>query len=54
MRRAQTTVEYLMTISVVSIAIIFVLTTMMEPFPSQVVSLGQSLGTSLTEDGIQR
>ncbi len=52
-RRGQTTVEYMMTISVVTIAIIAVLWVLTGVVYDETNSLGSSLTTSLTTDGVQ-
>jgi len=52
-RRAQTTVEYMLIISVVVLAIYFVMYVTLAPFPTEVKKLGDGLTTSLTKDGIQ-
>ncbi len=52
-RSAQTTVEYMMTISVITIAIMAVVFTLMSVVYEETGNLGQSLGTSLTTDGVQ-
>jgi len=52
-RSAQTTVEYMMTISVITIAIMAVVFTLMSVVYEETGSLGTSLGTSLTTDGVQ-
>ena len=53
MRRAQTAVEYMLVISVLVVAIYFVLYVTLAPLPAQVSNLGTSLATSLSNDGIQ-
>ncbi len=53
MRKGQTTVEYMLTISVVSIAIVVVMYAMYGMIRQQTTSLGGSLATSLTTDGVQ-
>jgi hydrogenase/urease accessory protein HupE len=52
-RRAQTTVEYMLTVSVITIAIMAVVYTLMSVVYEETGSLGRSLGTSLTTDGVQ-
>lgn len=52
-RRAQTTIEYMLTISVITIAIMAVVYTLMSVVYDETASLGSSLGTSLTTDGVQ-
>jgi hypothetical protein len=52
-RRAQTTVEYMLTISVITIAVMAVVYTLMSVVYSETGNLGQSMATSLTTDGIQ-
>ena len=52
-RRAQTTVEYMMTISAITIAIMAVVYTLMSVVYDETNTLGSSLTTSLTTDGIQ-
>jgi Flp pilus assembly pilin Flp len=52
-RRGQTTVEYMMTISVITIAIMAVVYTFMTVIYDETGALGTSLATSLTTDGIQ-
>ncbi len=52
-RRAQTTVEYMLTISVITIAIMAVVFTLMSVVYEETGTLGNSLATSLTTDGVQ-
>ena len=53
LRKAQTTVEYMMTISVITIAIMAVIFGLMSVVYSETGSLGSSLSSSLTTDGVQ-
>lgn len=52
-RKAQTTVEYMMTISVITIAIMAVVWTLISVVYEETGTLGSSLSTSLTTDGVQ-
>ncbi len=52
-RRAQSTIEYMLTISVITIAIMAVIYGLMSVVYSETGSLGSSLTTSLTTDGVQ-
>jgi len=52
-RRAQTTVEYMLTIAVITIAIMAVMYTLTSVVFDETNSLAGSLGTSLTTDGVQ-
>jgi Flp pilus assembly pilin Flp len=52
-RRGQSTVEYLLTISVISIAIVALLYALMSTMSGAGSSLGSSLATSLTSDPVQ-
>lgn len=54
MRRGQSTVEYLLTISVLSVAIAAVVLSLCGTIEGSVLSLGSSLATSLTSGGVQR
>ncbi len=54
MRKAQTTVEYMMTISVIVIAVIAVMRLMLDVVYDETGQLGSSLTTSLTTDGVQQ
>lgn len=53
MRRAQSTVEYMITISVITIAIIAVMRAMTYTIYEGTEQVAGSLETSLTEDGVQ-
>jgi hypothetical protein len=53
MRRGQSTVEYLLTISVLSVAIAAVVLSLSATIEGSVLSLGRSLATSLTSGGVQ-
>lgn len=53
MRRAQSTVEYLLTLSVLSIAIAAVVLALGTTIRSSSISLGGSLAESLTKGGVQ-
>lgn len=52
-RRAQTTVEYMMTISVITIAIMAVVYGLTKVVHQETKGLGRSMTTSLTTDGVQ-
>lgn len=54
MRRGQSTVEYLLTISVLSIAIAGVVLSLCGTIEASTLSLGGSLATSLTTGGVQK
>ena len=53
MRRGQTTLEYMVTISVISIAVIALLYTLLSPISTGTGQVAESLSTSLATDGIQ-
>jgi hypothetical protein len=53
MRRAQSTVEYLLTISVLSIAVVAVVLALGGTIRASTLSLGGSLAESLTTGGVQ-
>ena len=52
-RRAQTTIEYMMTISVITLAIMAVVYGLMSVVYKETGTLGRGLKTSLTTDGVQ-
>jgi Flp pilus assembly pilin Flp len=52
-RRGQSTVEYLLTLSVLSIAVAAVVLTLGGTIRSSTLSLGSSLADSLTRGGVQ-
>ncbi|MFH1463976.1 MAG: hypothetical protein ABIO70_06305 [Pseudomonadota bacterium] len=52
-RSGQTTVEYMLTVSVIVIAIMAVVYTLTGVIYTESRSLGRSLSTSLTTDGVQ-
>ena len=52
-RPGQTTVEYMLTVSVVVIAIMAVIYTLTGVIYTESRTLGRSLSTSLTSDGVQ-
>ena len=54
MKRGQSTVEYMITIAVISIAVAAVVLTLSKTLQSSSVSLGGSLSTSLTTGGVQK
>ncbi len=53
MRRGQSTVEYMLTIAVISIAVAAVVIALGTAMQSSAKSLGSSMATSLTTDGVQ-
>lgn len=54
MRRGQSTLEYMLTISMISIAIVAVVWSLCGTIQASTISLGASMVTSLTEGGVQR
>ncbi|MBM4366220.1 MAG: hypothetical protein FJ102_08380 [Deltaproteobacteria bacterium] len=52
-RRGQSTVEYMLTIAVISIAVAAVVIALGSAMQSSATSLGGSMATSLTTDGVQ-
>ena len=53
MRNGQTTLEYMIVISVISIAVMAVLYTLLDPVYDATGQTAQSLSTSLASDGVQ-
>ena len=53
MRRAQSTVEYMLAIAVISIAVVAAMQILLGTMTRETSSLGASMATSLTTDGVQ-
>jgi type II secretory pathway pseudopilin PulG len=53
MRLGQTTLEYIIVISVISIAVVAVLYTLLDPIYDATGRTAESLATSLASDGVQ-